>query len=413
MNLKGKVIDRSERELLEYLDYKIKNLEPKLRESLLDFSLTCCKANPRLRFGQLTKLIREKIGTAGKSRSQNSIKYWTLRGWGEEQASKKSKEHCDSYLRNSPFGEDNWLAKINPLTGINYTQEEALFKARSCKKLNVEYWIVRGHSEEDSIKLRSQFQSELSKRVDNTRKDRTATQIGYWLKKGFSQEEAKEKLRERQSTIGLKFQINKYGYEKGVSLYIGKRSKRRKHYTVFRLYCLTKAFEVSKNYDELIRNYKSLMRLWKGQASKESLKYFIFLYECLKENYTINFGAMGLKELRLFGGKEKDFYRYDFSIEEKKLIIEYDGIYWHDPKNPNPSEKEKFKIAKKNGYKVLRISSTDAFDKNCLKIIKFFSKNGIMEITKENYEGFYFEYYTQYLRKYFQIEDGIKNNENN
>lgn len=41
------------------------------------------------------------------------------------------------------------------------------------------------------------------------------TQLGYWLKKGFSEEEAKEKLKERQNTNSLEKFIERYGEVEG------------------------------------------------------------------------------------------------------------------------------------------------------------------------------------------------------
>lgn len=57
------------------------------------------------------------------------------------------------------------------------------------------------------------------------RDDRNTNQVKYWIKKGYSEEEAKQKVSERQSTFTLEKCIAKYGEEEGTRRYTERQTK--------------------------------------------------------------------------------------------------------------------------------------------------------------------------------------------
>jgi len=57
------------------------------------------------------------------------------------------------------------------------------------------------------------------------------TRLDYWLNKGFSEEEANKKLKERQLTFTLDICIEKYGEEKGRDIYTERQEKWQKSLT--------------------------------------------------------------------------------------------------------------------------------------------------------------------------------------
>ena len=120
-----------------------------------------------------------------------------------------------------------------------------------------------------------------------------------------------------------------------------------------------------------------------GKISKISLKIFNKLTDNIKE-YKFNI-LYGKKELCLFVNKSPRFY--DFTIEELKFIIEYNGEHvhpnpkwkdcdtekwnnWFNVKNKKTSEecymyqKNKTKLANDNGYEVFEIWSSNTKDYN-------------------------------------------------
>lgn len=145
-------------------------------------------------------------------------------------------------------------------------------------------------------------------------------------------------------------------------------------------YCLRKC-----NYDRDFANilYGELIRkriVPFGKASKESLKYFMPLYKVLRRNgirrEDIYFGVNGSNEYGIFSHDGINKYRfYDFTILSKRLIIEYDGAYWHSTAVADTNDKFKDNLAKINGFKLLRISSTDDLRTNKLKIENFINEN--------------------------------------
>jgi len=95
-------------------------------------------------------------------------------------------------------------------------------KSHQCE----EYWIKRGYSKEEAAeKIKAVFDTipteTWKKRRENPEnyKDVNTTQIGYWMKKGYSEEESKLKIKERQKTFTLEKCIEKYGKEEGTNRY--------------------------------------------------------------------------------------------------------------------------------------------------------------------------------------------------
>lgn len=98
---------------------------------------------------------------------------------------------------------------------------------------------------------------------------------------------------------------------------------------------------------------KFLIKKYKGHASKESLIFFAPMYEALKDNFDCRLGFQGIKELKLQKDNKK-FVRYDFTIQDKKLIFEYDGLRFHTAEN-SALDREKTKLAEINGYTLIRL----------------------------------------------------------
>lgn len=103
----------------------------------------------------------------------------------------------------------------------------------STRTMNViGFWITRGYSNEDAkIKVR-EFQSiGGDKFADNIKKnpesynDINPTQTKYWMKKGYSEEESIRLVSERQKTFSLELCIKKHGKEKGIKVFNNRQYK--------------------------------------------------------------------------------------------------------------------------------------------------------------------------------------------
>ena len=134
-------------------------------------------------------------------------------------------------------------------------------------------------------------------------------------------------------------------------------------------------------YNEQIRKYKESMLLvlsekkTGGYVSKESLKFFIPLYKMCRrlgiERSNIYIGVKGSKEFFI---RDNDLeinsgIFCDFTIPSLKLVIEYNGLFWH-PRNEeewkNPwltyedalvKELRREKLCKDRGFELIKIWS--------------------------------------------------------
>jgi len=112
------------------------------------------------------------------------------------------------------------LIKENP----NFNKE----KSHQC----VEYWLKRGltkNKAEEKVNeiLKNMHKKTWEKRRNNPElyKDVNTTQILYWMKKGYNKEDAINKVSERQETFSKIICLNKYGYKKGMEVFLNRQKK--------------------------------------------------------------------------------------------------------------------------------------------------------------------------------------------
>lgn len=324
-----------------------------------------------------------------------TIDYWIQRGWDKETALIKKKENRVNNIPNgSPMQIKYWTCRVNEKTGNLYTQEEAIYKIKSQRKFNKEYWMERGNSLNDSIIFAAREQNKNLEKANEKGKidpsfyfNRTWNQIGYWKKKGLSEEEAKNKVSELQNKNSLNSIIKKYGEVEGIERYEN----------------ISKNLSFSQSLEGYIKRYgktigeekykKSIHKKTAGflGVSKESIRFFLPIYKKLREKIKredIFWGIGGSKEYFLWDDNLNKIFFYDFTILPYKIIIEFNGIHWH----PNPSWSEeklsswrcfnlnaeekrsadlyKIDLAKKKGFDVIEIFSDEKENLDMDQIIK-------------------------------------------
>jgi hypothetical protein len=262
--------------------------------------------------------------------------------------------------KGSPYSKQYWLER-----GLEGSMVEGHIKTlRPCNK---EFWFKMGYSEEDAI-----LQIEGQKMVTlkgciarfgvkegtekwNEREGKRSSDgklgsanIQYWLNKGYSEEEAKIKRSERQSTFSLKKCIERYGEEEGKKRFTDRQIKWSKS--------LTTGGKLKIGYSKI----------------SQELFYNILNRYDIDDRNDVYFGTHN-KEFRL----EKEnggVWLYDFTDIKNKKIIEYNGDMYHgNPKKYKPSDyphpfrktitaqdmwdndKEKNDKAKNDGFEVLVI----------------------------------------------------------
>ena len=281
--------------------------------------------------GSVIKSRLISVGVIVPSGSPYSVKYWIGRGMTLEQA----KKHL-STLR--PVSEGYWLK-------LGYSIEDSKLMIEGQKLVSLRGCIAR-FGEIEGTKIwdeRAEKRSVWGKMG--------SANIEYWLKKGYSEDEAKLKLIERQRTFTLEKCIIKYGELEGTKLYNDRQS----------------------NWQQtLYRNGK--LKAGYSNISQELFSGLTEYYDVNDLNYVLFAKKGGEFVLRYKNG----FYHYDFADTNKKKIIEYNGDMFHgNPIKynaddcPNPFLKErtakeiwekderKLKSAEENGFDVLVVWDSD------------------------------------------------------
>jgi very-short-patch-repair endonuclease len=199
----------------------------------------------------------------------------------------------------------------------------------------IEFWIKRGYNEDYAKDKISKF-AKMNKQQSTTLK--------YWLEKTDGDlEEAKRLLKERQSTFSLEKCIEKYGEIKG-----------------------TKRWQ--KRQEKWLKNYK------KNNFSKISQDLFLKIYDRIKGDFNeIYFATLNENNIIDNSGKNYEFRLSlknkvilpDFFIKDINKIIEFDGAYWHgkyqSDKTNVSREKERDVSIIENGYKIHHVSELNYY----------------------------------------------------
>lgn len=177
-------------------------------------------------------------------------------------------------------------------------------------------------------------------RLGYDRDDRTQTQINYWIKRGYTKDEANAKISELQRTFTLEKCIEKYGIVDGTQIW----NDRQKRWVASLTYHF---INVGDN-----RTPKSNFEVQSVKAICEILQIDV------------------PKTQKFISDKQGNHYSFDFNVGNR--LIEFNGDYWHmNPKIYKPNsinkrkgmsaveiweyDKQKTQCAVDNGYDVLTI----------------------------------------------------------
>ena len=191
------------------------------------------------------------------------------------------------------------------------------------------------------------------------RDDRNTNQVKYWIKKGYSEEEAKQKVSERQSTFTLEKCIAKYGEEEGTRRYTERQTKWSAKVEAMYQQGMFSKVPLTQNSSIFSKFEKDMVD---SIIDELELDLDIDDINCYRNS---QFQLSNVNE-----ECSNKIFSYDFKFENK--IIEFNGDFWHmnpdmydsDYSHPytNLSAEEKWKIdeikcqcAIENGYDVLTI----------------------------------------------------------
>ena len=156
--------------------------------------------------------------------------------------------------------------------------------------------------------------------------------VDYYIKRGYSEEEARKILAERQCTFSLQTCIEKYGKEEGTKIFNARQEKWQNTLN-------------SKSEEEI----KRINKLKASQASNIcaysniSQKLFNSIYNIIKNEYKEIYFATHKTvendnknyEYEVVLDDQTHRYFLDFYVKDNNKIIEFDGDYWHSEKRGN------------------------------------------------------------------------------
>ena len=312
-----------------------------------------------------------------KRSSVYDVLYWIKKGFTESEAINKIKE----YKSNKATTLINFIKKYGEIEG----REKYNDFVNKSKHTKEKFIIKYGNSGLDKWK-------EYKKTKDSNSYSWALTKCDGDIEK------ANELLIRRKKTvrINLDFALKKFNNDIKLAnewLYIVNKKK---------AIDFNWALRKTNTYNEAVNLYTELLDKRKvkfGNASYESSKYFDDLYFKYKDLYRVNYGKFDSNEMFLYDKVNSKSYCYDFSILDKKIIIEFNGIKFH-PRlekytiketidimpfikdelsviQTDNYQKNKWKLAEDLGYKILLIWSDDSQEYNTNKINEFLKQNKI------------------------------------
>lgn len=250
-----------------------------------------------------------------------------------------SKELCYLVFQNENEAEIAYsrMKEKNPFTG--HSGEYSPFSKNFCGYNN--------KSEEEIEELRL-------KATKHNVKGRNTNQIEYWIKKGFSEEESKIKVSERQRTFTIEKCIEKYGKEQGTKRW---KERQQKWQNTLKSKPIKEQERIGRAKMSNGRSYSII-----------SQTLFWEIYNKIKPFYNkISFATLDKNGESDWSGKshekfinhEGNLYFYDFCIDDNKKIIEFDGDYWHSLETVKKKDITKSLLLESMGYKLYRVNEKD------------------------------------------------------
>lgn len=261
--------------------------------------------------------------------------------------SKKCREH-NSEMQKKAYREGR-------LTGWKKGSENPSHNAESKAGRNSPYSInFKGYDGLTQEEKEEKVRQLKARMVEKKRQNHTnPLSIDYYTSKGYSEEEAKQLIKERQTTFSLEKCIEKYGEEEGQQKFNERQEKWQDNLN-------------SKSEEEIRRINAAKMLNGKGY-SKISQELFKQIYSKIKTDFeNIYFAEVSnensrYNEFMVLDTDNKKKYFLDFYIEDNNKIIEFDGDYWHGEKRGNQERDfQREEALKRLGFtNILRIKERD------------------------------------------------------
>jgi len=249
-------------------------------------------------------------------------------------------------------------------------------------QFQIEYWVKRGYSEEDAKKQISLIQKKISQAsierylnkgysLEEAKKMQSAYQkksskccIEYWINKGMSEEDSILEVSKHQKR-DLQFFVNKYGKEKGLENYNKKNILIKENCAFSYDYWIKQGFSHEKAIQAILDiGKKSICGKKRTEFENSLVKYL----EKLNINFTRNF-LVTCTEANFNIAPNKYYIECDYLLLDLNIVIEMDGSYWHGGNSCRDEQLKQYRIAvdnekrnflfEKYNFKVLVIHEDD------------------------------------------------------
>lgn len=286
--------------------------------------------------------------------STNNILFHIERGWSREEAAQKVQQRQSTNSISSIMKRKNvsvneakniqlersqigLVSKIEHYGGIDSFKES---KRKTFNENKKQYYVNQAEildvSVDKAIKIITT--NNAIKGADAKRNDPLYfpnTNIQYYLNQGLTLIEASEQLKKRQTTFSLEICIQKHGNEEGVRVWKARQQK---------------WFETmdAKSDEEKTRILTA--KIQNGAfVSQESIRFFLPIINKIPVDLTIFTG-----DNEYYINDHGKFWKYDFTVLELKIIVEYNGTHVH-PKRDSP-DNWKHAFNKKSKQEVLLLN---------------------------------------------------------
>jgi very-short-patch-repair endonuclease len=319
----------------EYIDPKCKTCgkKPRMGTASEGYVNHCSKSCATSDKEIIEKNINTKLRRYGKKSTTNA----------EKTRQTKLERYGDGKYNNTKKGKQTYFEKTGFETPFNNPGIHELCKKTKFEKYGNEFYSNREKADETFIR-------KYGSRSYRNHKKRTETIIS----KYGSIYNSQEKLRNTN--------LQRYGVE-----YVLQSAQKRELADDTRetLYGDKNYRNHEKRADTLTatmgENWHSIIFKSYSKVSQELFwEIYNHLPEELKEH--THFGELNSEYRVMYNKEKRRNYFYDFCITSLKLIIEFDGAYWHSLKGAKERDAHKQKIIEDLGFKVIRVNELDYYE---------------------------------------------------
>lgn len=215
--------------------------------------------------------------------------------------------------------ENNRQLRERLKTQDNLRKKDPLWDKKRCKNCK-EFWIEKGFTSNDAdIKSKNSIREFIEKSAQTIRSnpekyaDKFPTKVEYYIKRGYSEQDAIKKIAEIQNRFSLEKCVQKYGKEEGERVW-----RDRQERWLNKLNSKSEEEKIEINRKKLFNN---------SGYSKVSQKLFWRIYDNFQKN-DIRFEELNSEIIR-YDKQNKIHYKYDYVDFTLKKCIEFNGDYWH------------------------------------------------------------------------------------